>query len=217
MSNVVCQVNVDSARKQDLPPFVPLARGISLTFPKELTRQLNRCQILILQLLVEVCAVIDSKTGKLVFRDLHPTERWIAERLGFSREWISKCLSRLARMGLVEVIRRRDEKTGRFLVNEYRLTKKTIGLLVRVYDNFDSIFKRKYVISIKQRAREIIEWIQRNKNNPNWVSEREFTVADVVAAAYALKVFKIKDRMVRKMLWNIVSEPYLSELEVLVF
>jgi len=209
MVNAICQssANVNS----NVPDFVPVAKGIPLIFPKELMRQLNKCQLLILQLLTEVCAVIDAKTGKLVFRDLHPTEEWIAERLNYSREWVSKSLNRLARMGLVEIVRRRDSTTGKFKPNEYRLTKKTIALLVRFYNNYENVFRRKFVNSIKQKIKELVVWLNKNRNNPKWFNEREFTLADVIAAAYALKAYKINDPVIKKMLWRIVSEPLLRE------
>lgn len=213
MVGTACQPNVSTGVQQSVPDFVPVTKNAVFIFPKELMKQLNRCQILILQLLIEICAVIDAKTGKLIFRDLHPTERWIAERLGFSREWVSKCLSRLARMGLVEVIKRRDPNTGRFMVNEYRLTKKTIALLVKFYENYDKVFKKKYVEAVKQKGKELIEWLKKNKNNPNWFYEREFTLADVIAAAYVLKVFRINDPVIRGMLAQIAAEPFLKEAQ----
>jgi DNA-binding transcriptional MocR family regulator len=51
-----------------------------------------------------------------------PSQKWIASQLGYSREWVNKCIKRLTEMGWLEKINRKRVK-GQFRSCLYKLGK----------------------------------------------------------------------------------------------
>jgi biotin operon repressor len=65
-------------------------------------------------------AIKKKQDGKLDMKVLYMTQYWLAERLGKTREWISKSICKLEKLGLLKVIRRKKEN-GKWDTNLYRI------------------------------------------------------------------------------------------------
>lgn len=117
-----------------LPPtrysYLPVYRSAVLSIEKEdikkELKQLNKTMLLLLELILEMSL---SFTHRLTveMKYLNFSQTWLAKRLGVSREWVSKCLTRLERLGYLKVFRGRD-KSGKFKVNVYLPSRKLIAM-----------------------------------------------------------------------------------------
>jgi len=125
-------------------------KSASLCLPTEVIKGLNRTEERILNYLAEQCIRIHAPSATREFRPQNPSEKWLAQRLGVSREWISKCIRRLERKGFIHVYRRRKEN-GRFHVNIYYISKKFFNLAKQMLQRFFSKDSWKRIIETENQ------------------------------------------------------------------
>jgi transcription initiation factor IIE alpha subunit len=99
-----------------------------VNLPQEILQSQPPTAILLLQLIVNMTIEKDPQTGKFKIGDMSASESWFAQRLGRSREWISKSLRRLEKEGLIQVIRKR-EQNGTWARNIYRVGYELLRIL----------------------------------------------------------------------------------------
>lgn len=93
-------------------------RSLVLNMPAHLREKLNSTDILLTELIAEMTIQKDDQK-KLNIKTIYPSQAWLAQRIGRSREWVSKAIRKLESMGLVKVIRQR-RLDGTWEVNGYR-------------------------------------------------------------------------------------------------
>lgn len=132
-------------------------RSPVLTIPSEVVKNsLNRTCILILQLIAEMSIKI-TEDGTIVVRPVMFSQEWLAKRINMSREWTTKCLSRLKKLGYIHIYKRRDEK-GRHTTNVYLLSEKVVNDFflryvrarneIRVNHAFDRIIPGEVILTV---------------------------------------------------------------------
>jgi transcription initiation factor IIE alpha subunit len=99
-----------------------------VNLPQEVLASQPPTAILLLQLIVNMTIEKDPQTGKFKIGDMSATESWFAQRLGRSREWISKSIRKLERAGLIQVIRKRAQD-GTWCKNIYRVGHELLRIL----------------------------------------------------------------------------------------
>ncbi len=98
-------------------------KSIAVTLPSEITNSLTRAEIFCCDLILDLC----RGTSRNKRSGTRPgpmytcvSQAWLAKKVGVTREWISKCVNKLQRFGLLRITRRR--KVGeRWQTNLYRV------------------------------------------------------------------------------------------------
>ncbi len=94
-------------------------KSISLTLPEEVTQSLTRAEIVVCDLILDLCRGTSKNSGTGAFYTC-VSQKWLANRLSVTREWVSKCVTKLARFGIITITHRR--KVGkRYQTNLYRV------------------------------------------------------------------------------------------------
>ena len=89
------------------------------SLPSNLRSELTASQFKIIYLILDLCQIRHKNyPGQSIY--VMPSERWIAQKIGISREWVSKSLQKLQEVGLIIITRRRKER-GVWRTNLYRL------------------------------------------------------------------------------------------------
>lgn len=89
------------------------------SLPANLRSSLTASQFNIIYLILDLCQIhSQNKPGGSIY--VVPSERYIAQKIGRSREWVSKSLQKLQQAGLIIITRRRKVR-GRWMTNLYRL------------------------------------------------------------------------------------------------
>lgn len=94
-------------------------KSISLTLPEEMIHCLSRAEIVTCDLILDLCRCTANNTGTGAFYTC-VSQQWLAERLKVTREWISKCVNKLARYGIITITRRR-KVNQKWQTNLYRV------------------------------------------------------------------------------------------------
>lgn len=96
----------------------PLYKSPSLSLPREILIQLNSTDINILDTLISMCRaqVSKSPTGAAY---AFPGQTWLGSKIDRARENVSRSVSKLKKLGLIEVIHRRKIR-NMFQTNLYR-------------------------------------------------------------------------------------------------
>ena len=93
-------------------------KSVSLTLPHEIVICLSRAEIYTADLILDLCRCTSKKIpSKALYACVG--QKWLAERVGVTREWISKCVSKLSRLGILRITHRR-KIAGIWKTNMYR-------------------------------------------------------------------------------------------------
>ena len=132
----------------------------------ELGSQMNRCEIMIYYLLSGMIRRQARKSPRGAMY-AHPSQGWMAKELGYSREWVCRCMKRLDGLGVFQKINR-SKKKGWFRSCMYKFgwlfwklagkTKEAVRALLFRVTCSHHISKPK---DIKEKQNPII-----NQNNP---------------------------------------------------
>lgn len=124
-------------------------RSILLVLPNDVKTQMNFTMGMVFELIVEL--VLSKSEGKLLVRPARCTEYWIAERIGRSREWVSKSIRRLEELGLIQVERTR-QKDGKWDINIYTIGRRLLSILGIACQKF-----KEYREKVKQKVQSMAQ------------------------------------------------------------
>ena len=94
-------------------------KSISLTLPHEIVVCLSRAEIYTADLILDLCRCTSKKIPSRAMYSC-VGQKWLARRVGVTREWISKCVSKLSRLGILRITHRR-RVAGIWRTNLYRV------------------------------------------------------------------------------------------------
>lgn len=97
--------------------------------PKEIAIQLNGTDCKILEIIEHMCRIQSKKSPSKAWY-CYPSEEWIANKLGRTRETISRSIQKLSKLDLIYVTHRRKFQ-GRWQTNLYRLGVELLKILHR--------------------------------------------------------------------------------------
>lgn len=92
------------------------------------TRNTPKCQVFSFELIKKMI-IRQAKKSPRGAMYAFPSQKWIATQLGYSREWVNKCIKRLVEAGWLEKINRKRVQ-GRFRSCLYKLGKVFWAILV---------------------------------------------------------------------------------------
>lgn len=123
-------------------------KSILLVLPNDVKAQMNFTMAMVFELIVEL--VLSKSEGKLLVRPARCTEYWLAERIGRSREWVSKSIRRLELLGLIQVERTR-QKDGKWDINIYTIGRRLLSILGIACQKF-----KEYRENMRQKVQSIV-------------------------------------------------------------
>lgn len=96
-------------------------KSITLILPQEIVLCLTSAEIKLADLIFDLCRYTSKKQKSGAFYTC-VGQKWLGERLGVTREWVSKCVNKLAILGILRITHRRKEdekwKTNLYRVGE---------------------------------------------------------------------------------------------------
>ena len=108
--------------------------------PQETRKKLSATDIQIFDIISSMCKS-QGKKGRSGAWYCFPGEKWIAEKIGRSRERVSKSVQRLQRLRLIDITHRR-KREGHWQTNMYRLSLNIMRGLGELRHWFSSVFHR---------------------------------------------------------------------------
>jgi len=93
-------------------------KSIAITLPHEITKCLSRAEIYCADLILDLCRGTAKKVPSGAFYSC-VGQKWLATRIGVTREWISHCVNKLQRFDIIRVTRRR-KVNEQWTTNIYR-------------------------------------------------------------------------------------------------
>jgi len=94
-------------------------KSISLILPQDIVVCLTGAEIKLADLIFDLCRYTSKKQKSGAFYTC-VGQKWLGKRLGVSREWISKCVNKLAVLGVIRITHRRKEDE-KWQTNLYRV------------------------------------------------------------------------------------------------
>jgi hypothetical protein len=132
-------------------------KSISLSLPQEIISCLSRAEITVADLILDLCRYTAAKQPSHAFYTC-TGQKFLAARIGVTREWISKCVNKLQRLGILRITRRR-KVNEQWQTNIYRVgealkkgwkTAKSLFLLAKFRVNSSAHIGTKKHISSKE-------------------------------------------------------------------
>lgn len=96
-----------------------ITKSCALILPLDILKCLHKTDITLLDLIYDLCRLTGRKVPSGALYTC-ASEKWLAGKLGRSREWVSKSVCKLTRLGLLDRVRRR-KVDGFFQTNIYRV------------------------------------------------------------------------------------------------
>lgn len=94
-------------------------KSIALILPPEIHKCLSRAEILCADLIIDLCRGTASRVPSRAMYSC-VSQQWLAKRVGVTRTWISRCVTKLHKMGILDLRHRRKVK-NQFTSNIYRV------------------------------------------------------------------------------------------------
>lgn len=110
---------VKESFEKELSKFSSNFKPVILNIPTRIFRGfMNRTCLALLGFLVWFGTEIDEETGEVTIRPVAVPHSFLVRYFGLSRDWISKMIYRLEKLGYLKVKKRKDSH-GRYLANVY--------------------------------------------------------------------------------------------------
>lgn len=134
--------------------------------PVEDLKRLNRSDILVADAIFRVNAVRRKETENYNI-SVHPSRKYLSRVTGVCESWVSHCVVKLEKMGIIEVTRSK-KVNGHWRLNWYRIGQRVIGLCNRIVkglkivrcnrvDNDNQVVKNKeLLVNTEQKYRELV-------------------------------------------------------------
>lgn len=106
--------------------------------PADKLKEVTKTSMVILKHLLMLKNMNYRRTGD-TRKTIKPSEKYLSEKLGINRSYISKCLKKLESLGLI-VVKRTRTRFGRFWLNQYNIGKSILQVVRSMCDKANNIW-----------------------------------------------------------------------------